>query len=69
MIENIFTVKEIEAILKKSQKDVSYLLRSKRLQYFRDNGKIRVKEKALNDFFFLVGKESLKKQMAAKNAV
>jgi len=65
-IENIFTLKEVEAILNKPTKSVKHLFKTHRLEYFRDNGSIRVSENHLNNFFRLVGLEPLKIQMAAK---
>jgi hypothetical protein len=65
MCKNIFTIKEVEVILGKTTKSVKHLFKTKRLNYFRENGKVRVSEDALNSFFTLVGQEPLKNQMMA----
>lgn len=65
MCQNIFTLKEVESILKRPTKTVKHLFKTGRLNYFRVNGKIRVSEEDLNDFFRLVNQEPLKNQMTA----
>lgn len=67
MGENIFTAKEIGSILQKTEKNIKHLFRTKRLSYFRDNGRIRVRESDLDNFFYLTGQKPLREQMAANS--
>jgi len=50
MCANIFTIKEVESILKINEKAVRHLLNIKKLEHFKVSGKIRVSENQIDEY-------------------
>lgn len=50
MCANIFTIKEVEAILKINDKQVRNLLTFNKLEYFKVSGKVRISEEHIDSY-------------------
>jgi len=50
MPENIYTVKEVSAILKVPDATIERLVHTKKISHFKVSGKVRISEKHIQDY-------------------